>query len=399
MAVNLILAIENLAEITASKAVGSVLKRVNPDYMNVWLITERGTDARDNGFFFFQWLRENHPEINAIYVISKDSPDYEKAAAVGKTVNFMSMKHKILSMAADYFISTHHDINSAFQGHYHWADKLALRGVRRVMLQHGITKDNMLYFHHDWLNADLFIAGAKPEYDYIKETFGYPEGAVQYTGLARYDNLLKPHMVKKQILLMPTWRSYAVRSGWSGFLSSDIYKAYQSLINNESLIRSLREHGYQLLFYPHYEMQRFLDCFSTAAEDVINIASIKDYDVQELLMESEFMVTDYSSVYFDFAYMGKPLLYYQFDEEAYRAGHYEKGYFDYRRDGFGKVCETEKELVEELTLYLNNHTVYEEYKARAERFFPLKDTQNCERIFEKIKGLREETSMQASTRV
>lgn len=42
---------------------------------SIWLISERGTDARDNGYHFFRYLREKHPEIECYYVITKDSPD------------------------------------------------------------------------------------------------------------------------------------------------------------------------------------------------------------------------------------------------------------------------------------------------------------------------------------
>ena len=34
-----------------------------------WLITERPTDARDNGYVLFKWLCQNHPEKNVIYAI------------------------------------------------------------------------------------------------------------------------------------------------------------------------------------------------------------------------------------------------------------------------------------------------------------------------------------------
>lgn len=354
------------------------------------MITERGDDARDNGYFFFKYLRETHPEINAVYVIDPSSPDAKKVEAIGKTVPFMSWKHKILTALSKVSLSTHHNINSAYKGHYRWSDNLSLRNSKRVMLQHGITKDNMQYFHHDWLKADLFICGAKPEYDYIRETFGYPEGVVQYTGFARYDNLLKPHTVKKQILLMPTWRSYAVRNGRSGFIKSLVYKKYQSLINNKQLIAALRKYGYQLVFYPHYEMQRFIADFRTMAPDVIQITGIKDADVQTLLMESAFLITDYSSVYFDFAYMGKSLFYYQFDAEEYRKGHYAEGYFNYEKDGFGKVVRTESELIFNLSDYLLDNGVFKSYKTRTDSFFPLRDENNCSRIYDAVCSLNGE---------
>lgn len=41
----------------------------------VYLVSERGTDARDNGYHFFKYLRRQHPEIEAYYVIDKSSPD------------------------------------------------------------------------------------------------------------------------------------------------------------------------------------------------------------------------------------------------------------------------------------------------------------------------------------
>lgn len=49
----------------------------------------------------------------------------------------------------------------------------------------------------------------------------------------------------------------------------------------------------------------------------IEIAKFKDYDVQQLLIELRILITDFSSVFFDFAYMKKPVIYYQFDRDKY----------------------------------------------------------------------------------
>ena len=56
-----------------------------------------------------------------------------------------------------------------------------------------------------------------------------------------------------------------------------------------------------------------------------------------MLKESSMLITDYSSVFFDVAYMHKPIIYYQFDRDAFRQGHYQEGYFSYD-DGFGPVA-------------------------------------------------------------
>ena len=43
-----------------------------------WVLHERGTDARDNAYFFYRYLKEKHPEQKIYYIIDKTSVDYEK---------------------------------------------------------------------------------------------------------------------------------------------------------------------------------------------------------------------------------------------------------------------------------------------------------------------------------
>ena len=90
-----------------------------------------------------------------------------------------------------------------------------------------------------------------------------------------------------------------------------------------------------------------VDSFDEIQNNSIIIAHKDDYDVQDLLIRSSVLVTDYSSVFFDFAYMGKPVIYYQFDEDEFRKNHYQEGYFSYREHGFGRVLKYENERLKE----------------------------------------------------
>lgn len=65
-----------------------------------------------------------------------------------------------------------------------------------------------------------------------------------------------------------------------------------------------------------------------------------DYlDYPHTFAGSSILLTDYSSVAFDFGYLKRPVVYTQFDKERFYASHtYDEGYFDYERDGFGPVC-------------------------------------------------------------
>lgn len=110
--------------------------------------------------------------------------------------------------------------------------------------------------------------------------------------------------------------------------------------------------------------------------------------VQDLLCEASLLITDYSSIAFDFAYLEKEVIYYQFDEEKIFQGRshtYKKGYYDYYRDGFGPIAHNEGELIQLLDGVLTKDCKVDPiYLDRMKKTFPVKDGKNCERIFDAI---------------
>lgn len=185
---------------------------------------------------------------------------------------------------------------------------------------------------------------------------------------------------------MPTWRGSKYPSG-DAFYNTAFYKSYSSLLKSKRLNEMLEKFGYELVFYPHVEMQKYINDFRSDS-DRVRIADKSTDDVQALLMDCAVLITDYSSVFFDVAYLNKPVIYYQFDEAEFRKYHYSEGYFDYIRDGFGPVCESEEQLLSSLGKCLGEDArLSDEYRPRVERFFPLRDDKNSERTFEAIKGI------------
>lgn len=357
------------------------VKKINND--SVWLISERGVDARDNAYVFYKYLKSNHPEIKVKYVISDDSSDRYKIDEED-IVSYKSNEHYILFLTSGILISTHIMGYSPDVSLFWRIDKkglLKLRG-KRVFLQHGITQNFIDIMQKSFSPVDLFICGAKPEYDYILDTYGYKEeeNVVQYTGFARFDNLISKNDAK-QILIMPTWRLWLKYS--NNFQNTLYFNCWNSLLNNDKFIDYIEKNGIKVIFYPHFEVQKHLNKFSKKSNNII-LADFEHYDVQQLLKESRILVTDYSSVYFDFAYMNKQLIYYQFDEDEFREKHYSKGFFDCKTMGFGPVVKDEEELVKEIiSIYEGN----EDYLDRIEKFFPIRDFNNCERIFNLISKL------------
>ena len=142
-----------------------------------------------------------------------------------------------------------------------------------------------------------------------------------------------------------------------------------------------------MIFYPHRNMQKYLKEFHPKS-DRITIADWRKYDVQGLLKESAFLITDLSSIFMDFGSMRKPMLYFQFDMKKFREGQYQQGYFEYKRDGFGPVCEKLEEVEQELEKAAANQLQNDvEYLRREEAFFPLWDSDNCKRNYEAIKEI------------
>lgn len=342
----------------------------------VYLFAERGTDARDNGYHMYRYFREEHPELESYYVISRNSADRKKVEELGNVVTHASLKHYLLFFGAAYIISTHNAGGSPNDEFYHRFARILRLKAYRIFLQHGVIKDYIDGLCYPKFKIDLFICGAEPEYEFIRDNFGHPSNVVQYTGLARYDNLHSIE-IKNQILIMPTWRD-TLRTT-DAFLNSAYFQRWQGLISNESLLAKLEQTNTTLYFYVHYEMQKYVKYFKSTSLRVV-LARFDDYDVQMLLKESKLLITDFSSVYFDFAYMKKPVVYYHFDEN-----HYGKGYFDYGTMGFGDVCDEEEAVIQSIVrCFENDFKMEPQYLKHAERFFPLHDENNRKRIYDAI---------------
>lgn len=357
-------------------------------YQGLWIISERGEDARDNGIHLFRYIKKEHPEINIRYIISKDSKDRKQVEEIGEWIAYRSFSHYLALMAAEMKISTHIMGFAPDMYFFKVLDKVFPMKGKKIFLQHGIIKDDLPYLYGDSVSLDLFVCGAKKEWEYVCEVFGHQEGVPQYLGLCRYDRLPHEKKVKPNgiILLMPTWRGYLADQNLSDrqFCKTDYYQCFQHLLDSEKLEALLSKYGFVLKFYPHHEMQKYISCFRTRSEQ-IEIVDNRKLEVQSALIEADVLLTDYSSVFFDFAYMKKPVLYYQFDQAAFRSGHYQEGYFKYENDGFGAVCCDEGELLRQLETLLEKQCQIEQvYEERIEQFFYVRDQENCKRNFEMI---------------
>ena len=363
-------------------------------YKDAWLICEEPKEARDNGYWFFRKMCENHPEQKCVYAINHKSPDYKKVKKLGETVEYGSFKHWLYYFCAAYNISSQKGgkPNAALCSFFELND---IFKNKNVFLQHGVIINDVTWLYSDKSKIKLFITSAVPETDFIREKFGYPPETIQMVGLARFDNLHNAKVKRNRIVIMPTWRywfnlkSKEQSDLKNDFLHSKYYHAWRSLLEDEEFNHVIEEHDLEVIFYPHRNMQQHVKDFKRELKSRVKVASWKEYDIQELLKSSAMMITDYSSVFFDMVYMKKPVLFYQFDLEDFRRGQYESGYFDYAKNAFGKSCKGLEELRQEfICMVQNGFQPDEAFLAEHERYFTLFDEKNCERTYQAIKRIR-----------
>ena len=366
---------------------------------HMWLICERSNEARDNGYWFYKYMCENHPEHDCVYAITRDSADYDKVNNLqGELIEFGSLKHWIYYLSAEVNISSQKEgkPNAAV---CHFLEIYGLRKNKRVYLKHGIVHNDLKWHYYDVTKMWMYICSSNREKSFCEERFGYPKGSIVLTGLCRYDNLNNDILDKQTVFIMPTSREWLARpikeyekyDDIYDFSKTEYFNAWKNFLINSKVNEIITKYKLNVVFFLHPNMQKYSDYFKNLNTKAKILCS-KDVDLQYMLKKSALLITDYSSIFFDFAYMKKPLLYYQFDYQKFREGHYQEGYFSYNNDGFGEVCTSEIQLVKSFcSLVENNMKMPEIYSKKVDSFFAFHDDQNCQRTYiEIIKKLSEQ---------
>lgn len=367
---------------------------------NIWIVSEREMQAQDNGIAFFKYLNNSHKEISSYYLIHKDSKELEKIKEIGNVLIIGSIKHKLFFLKSEVIATTEKNIIEPWGSNvfYKYFNFLYPKKTR-VFLQHGITdKDVSHVYGNKVSNFDLFITASERERKFIIDKFSYSKQQVVCTGFSRYD-WLKNKEKSNYILYMPTWRRNLVNpeeldkekilESRNQFIKSKYYLEIMNLLNNKKLGEILTRYDFKLLFITHHTINSFIDLFSSNLEN-IEILKSEDVAIKDMLLKSKLLITDYSSVHFDSAYLGNGNLYYQFDRDDFFEKHAGKSYYSYENDGFGPVTDNLDELIDYIQGFIeNNCSIDNIYKQRVESFFAFKDYKNSQRIYESIKDYQQ----------
>lgn len=232
---------------------------------------------------------------------------------------------------------------------------------------------------HSFRRFHLIIANDAGTQEHFKRVFdnpnvallGYPRNDVLLDGslcTADVPGVLELAQYDKVLLYCPTFRQGQQDAPFSGsFLDS--LQSYCESVNAVFLINK------------HWLDQQAIP---TGGRDRIRDVSAKVDDLQELLRATDLLITDYSSVVFDFVLTGRPYVLYCYDYEQYYAE--ERGfYYDYFADLNGPFARSEAELLQALESceeWFAEPGYQQRYQQLTKRFNHYRDSQSSRRVLD-----------------
>ncbi|RKO63036.1 bifunctional glycosyltransferase/CDP-glycerol:glycerophosphate glycerophosphotransferase [Caldibacillus debilis] len=339
-----------------------------------------GKSFSDNPRALYEYIDEKHPEFETVWFF-KDQ--YTPITGRAKRVRINSFKYFYYLARAKYFVN-----NVNFPDIYKKRKKAV-----EIQTMHGTPlktlgldnpqevptekhKKSLIQRCSRWdyltVPSDYVASIAKRAYKFNKEVLktGYPRNDKLFQKNNRdYINSVKKKLNlpsdKKIILYAPTWR---IKGKYNLQLDLDMMKKE---LNDEYIIL-IRLHHFMTKGFSLEEHKDF-------AYDI----SWYD-DISDLYLISDILITDYSSVMFDYALLDKPMLFFTYDYEKYK-NQLRGMYFDFADESPGPLLFNTHEIVREIKDISNFYKKYgNKYRAFKEKFCQYDDGHACEKIYNAV---------------
>lgn len=346
----------------------------------IWFFIDRPYGI-DNAYFLYEYVKKRDENITCIYLYkNKSDARYKWILDDENIVYNFSLKHFRYFIHADNIIFSF-DTKPFFFNQYFLIFKYLLKPLaKQIFLQHGVSKADIISYHKKNTHFDLLTSVSKREKEILQKYRWYDKEVV-LTWFPRFDNLqdFKPENI---IMFMPTWKKDLYGKSDTDFKRSDYYEWINNVLSSKNLHKILKQYNYKLLFVIHYMLEEYIHLFDIK-DNNIEIVDIKNTDnennIQNTMKKSKILITDYSSIMFDFAYMWKPSIYYRFDTH-----HFDEK-FNVEKEWFWKIVYNKKDVLEELSHILDNNAIINKlYLDKVNSFFYKRDWNNCKRTYNEI---------------
>ncbi|HDR7318750.1 MULTISPECIES: bifunctional glycosyltransferase/CDP-glycerol:glycerophosphate glycerophosphotransferase [Bacillus cereus group] len=350
----------------------------------IWLIGERPDTAQDNSYHLFTYIRKEYQDVPIYYVIDKKSNDYKNIENLGNSIQYGSFKHTFYLLICDKTINSYSETANMYTDAYKDILKYypEWQQNQKIFIQHGVIGVSRVnhVLNKNRMGYSLFVASSQFEKDHIVKEFGYTEDEVIVTGLARWD-ALQDESKGNEILLMPTWRSWIKTK--EQLEESNYWQTYMSFLQSKELHQILEEQDLTLTFFPHYQTQK-LGAEMPVFHERIKVMKQGEETVQSLLKRHRLLITDYSTVSFDFAYMSKYVIFNQFDYNEFYSRHYNEGPINHKQDLFGPVVTDSDKILQSILQYFKGEGLPYTFQGKEKKYLVKDRRLHCEAIFKKI---------------
>ena len=332
--------------------------------------TFMGKSYADSPKYIYEYLAKNYPgKYKFIWVLNDPK---EKLPYEGKIVKRFTREYAYYLGVSKYFVFNIRQPlwfrkreEQVFLETWHGTP------LKRLAFdQEEVTAASPTYkaqFYRQKQEWDYLIAPNKFSSDIFKSCFMY-DGNMLETGYPRNDLLSLPNrdaialelkkklgipLDKKTILYAPTWRDdeYYGNGKYKFKLKSDL-----------DLLKQQLGDEYVVLLRTHHYIADALDV--TGLEEFAYNLSKYD-DITEIYLISDICITDYSSVFFDYANLKRPMLFYTYDLDKYRD--VLRGfYIDMETELPGPLVYTTEEVIDKIK---NLNSLNQEYQQRYEQFY------------------------------
>ena len=291
----------------------------------IWVIGENhGSTANNNSYFFWKHIVNIKDGIDKYIVFQKNDntkkvynslSSYEKRFVLWKnSINHFKVYNKADLLFAS---STYKDvIPNKFIKEFPVKITTPL-----IYLRHGVAgmKRTNYTGNSYWNNMFKFLSynPTEPE-DLMEYNHFHKHQILSFDYLPRYTEFVKKdqeYTNKNQILWFITWREYFGSNAETKIFSSYI----QQVVKSKKLKKYLNKNNLTLKVCVHqfFDRKTFKDIYKYSEEGVIDFVHSQDIDVMDELVKSEALITDYSSVAYDFSLLNRPVLLFQPDLEVY----------------------------------------------------------------------------------
>jgi len=359
-----------------------------PKSKNKWVFGAwMGQRYGDNPKYLFEYVCQNHPEIRAIWISQNKAVISELKNSTYENYYYLTLKGIYHTLTAKIAVVSHgtEDIN-----------RLLISSQNlRVQLWHGVGYKKIKYddiiggslykistrlkhvvFPFITEKFDMVIATSQETQKQFSKAFRLPIEKVPITGYPRNDIFFNEASLRnttiRTILYAPTFR----KAG-EGMSIKSILPNQQELEELNHLLEQINAVFYIKL---HFHDRAFLPVL----DEYSNISVCPPGDLQRILFETDLLMTDYSSIYFDYLLLDRPIIFTPFDIQQYLRNEFD---FHYRYEDMtpGPIAHNWSETFGYIEEELKNPLKYQnERKKIRDLFYQHLDGNSSERVYNEI---------------